>query len=152
MREWAIGIILLYLLQACTNVNTSKKGDHESTRRVRSLDDLIAHQTDTAALIRSIEGSPCVESEYIGFVGRKSYVYASFQRLDQLISDTAWLKLSYNSKAVMKAYAYWALMKRKSALLPVIRDHLKNDTATICFISADVTSSWAIGYFISDLK
>ena len=105
-----------------------------------------------ATLLRAIEESSCVESEYIGFVGRESAVYASFRRLDYLISDSIWLKLSYDRKPVMRAYAYWALLKRNSPLLPKIRGHLKNDRGTFCFYSADVMYPESVSDFVRYLK
>jgi hypothetical protein len=152
MRGWTAGLIITFLLQACSNETISKGSNHKKIKSIGSLEDSAVYRLDTATLIRSIEESSCVESEYIGFGGGESAVYASFRRLDHLISDSIWLKLSYDRKPVMRAYAYWALLRRNSPLLPKIRDHLKNDRATFCYYSADVMYQDRVRDFVRYLK
>ena len=103
-------------------------------------------------LAQRLELSPCVYGRREGIEGRPTIVYAAFERLNQLVSDSFWFTSIYNSSAVMRVYAYNALRKRNSSLAKQAREFLKDDTSVVCFISYDTPMSYSVGNYVSIAK
>ncbi|WP_276482434.1 hypothetical protein [Paraflavitalea pollutisoli] len=81
-------------------------------------------------LTARLEASEEIQGEGIGISGTPSATYESFKLLDGLLSDTAWLQLTYSKSPVMRVYAYQALQKRNKAMTEEVKVRLSHDDAS----------------------
>lgn len=112
----------------------------------------VAAEKKPEVLIRRIQSSDCMYTGRVGIEGKESIIYASFRRLDQLVSDSTWLTLTYDQSPVMRAYAYKALDHRNPQLAAGVYRRLENDTAKLCWKSNDMDLNCTIGYFVTNTK
>ena len=132
-----IGIFILLLFISCYSKQYKEYGviDTNQTNSY-SISDFSFSTTDD--LISTIELSENIESEHIGFNAEKSYIYSCYTDLLEVASDSLWLELSYSKSAVMRYYAYKALLSKESTNLHSIRNRLIKDTSHVCLYAMDI--------------
>lgn len=146
-----IYLFVIIVLSKCTGPH-SKRDHAEKRPSYTSEFPEIAAEKKAEVLIRRIQSSDCMYTGSVGIEGKESIIYASFRRLDQLVSDSTWLTLTYDQNVVMRAYAYKALEHRNPGLTAGVFHRLKNDTAKLCWISNDMDLSCTLGFFVTNTK
>ena len=140
--------ILLLFAMSYYEKQKSKKELSATNMEMTKLDSFLLVINSPDYLISLIEASEQIESKYIGFEGRESHVYNSYEKLLDIVSDSLWVKLSYSKSPVMRYYACRALFSNGSDNFLSVRDRLKKDTAHIRFQSFDVIYSYTLGALI----
>ena len=145
MEKYILFILLLFTVSCNTkqenkvNLDTIDMNEIDSN----SIDKWTFLKVDD--LISAIESSENIESKYIGFEGRKSYIYSCYEKLLEVASDSLWVKLSYSKSPVMRYYACMALLSNKSANFISVKNRLLKDTTEVCYHAMDVTICITLG-------
>lgn len=151
MLKVVIYLPVIIILAGCTE-HQSQKGLAGKRPSYITEFPAIAAEKKPEVLIRRIQSSDCMYTGRVGIEGKENIIYASFRRLDQLVSDSTWLTLTYDQNAVMRAYAYKALEHRNPRLAEGVYQRLKSDTAKFCWISNDMELNCTIGFFVTNTK
>ncbi len=69
-----------------------------------------------------------------------------------LVNDSTWVRLSYDSNPVVRAYSYEALYVTNSKFILEVKKRLEKDIATVCFVNNDLQLSFSLGTYVSTLK
>lgn len=109
----------------------------------------IASECNIDRLVSRIDSSDCVYFGRIGYAGEESMVYDTYLRLLQIAPDSIWLRLSFSKNPVLRVYAFEALESQKSKYLQVVKNRLRKDKATICYVSADIRIIYSISSLVS---
>ena len=92
-----------------------------------------------------------VDDNAVGFAGRTTEQYKRLLSLTQLASDNELVILTDHANEKVRAYAFWALAKRKySNILQILEKHL-GDTSTIEFYSGCMMTPKRVNYFYLDV-
>ncbi len=109
------------------------------------------------ALCDSIAVDELVLAEQVGSIAMLPEKWEQFERLEQSAHDTTLYELTNHPQAVVRAYAFWALIHKKSIfLVPAFRKN-EQDTSRIsfqsgCIISHHFLIDWAARLAYDDLK
>jgi hypothetical protein len=140
-------IFVVLLFFSCQDKNSKK---HTSIHLSgKDMDYSIIQNTYSVKdLVESLETSNCVYGKVVGLGGKKSPVYENYEKLFNLLNDTAWYKLCQSKGASMRFYAYKALYSKKSPLINEAWELLKNDRTSICWQSNDLELNCSLNYLI----
>ena len=112
---------------------------------------LVDTVVDIDYFISRIESSENIESKHIGFTGEKSIIYSYYEKLLEIASDSLWIELSYSKSAVMRYYAYQALLSKGNIRFLSVRNRLIKDTSCVCFHTFDMINCLTLGSRIKSL-
>lgn len=138
MKRNILFSVFALLLGSCQSANNDAY-----ERKTENSGELIISQS-----VEKLEGSDCVESKYIGIEGKPSEIYAAYDTLLKIASDSLWIKLSYDKSGVVRFYAFQALFAKKSPRVAEVISRLKNDTAFICSLGGDLKLYGTVGSFV----
>ena len=139
-----IFFILLILIFGCKMKN----------KKEEEINLLAIKEASINRMILKIESSKCYESKHIGFTGENSILYETYETLNQIASDSLWLKLTYSKSPVMRCYAYHAILsKQNNKLINEVKSRLINDTTRLDFYSCDIyEKGGTVSNFVKYLK
>ena len=103
-------------------------------------------------LIDQIESSDCVYFGGIGLAGGESKIYDCYRTLLKIAPDSMWFNLSFSKNPIIRVYAFEALRTTRSLHLEVVKDRLKKDRATFCYVSDDVKASYSVRDYVAGSK
>jgi hypothetical protein len=121
-----LNIIIIFLLYACNNQPVNNRQEIKP---------------DINGLVKSIEQSDCYYGKVVGLAGKEPSVYAAFENLDKIVTDSFWLHMSHSTYPVMRLYSYRALESRNQEMASQVRERLKEDTAIVCWRANDMEDS-----------
>lgn len=112
----------------------------------------IGREPNIQFLIDQIDNSDCVYFGGVGLAGENSKIYDCYRTLLKISPDSMWVNLSFNRNQIIRVYAFEALKKIKSLHLQEVRDRLKKDKATFCYVSDDVKAFFSVCDYVAGSK
>jgi hypothetical protein len=112
----------------------------------------IAKENNIKVLVDRIDKSDCVYSGRVGYTLEESEIYDCFQRLLEIAPDSIWVQLSFHRNPVIRIYAFEALSTKKSSYFQAVKERLQKDTASFCYVAADIRTTYSIGSFVAVAK
>jgi len=112
----------------------------------------IAKENNIKDLVDRIDRSDCVYSKRVGYTLEESEIYDYYDRLLKIAPDSIWVQLSFHKNPVIRIYAFEALSAKKSSYLQVVKERLQKDTASFCYVAADIRTTLSVGAFVAGAK
>ena len=102
-------------------------------------------------IVDSLIGFGVVHDAAIGYSGEETTVYKHFKKLQAKATDKELINLTDHDSATVRAYAYWALAKRKNPEVKNILTRHINDTTEFWFVSGCSPDLEKVNKFYLDL-
>ena len=127
-------------------INKLQKEQHDTS----SLS-IFANETNINKLVKFLENSDCYYGS-VGINGGENSVYESYKRLLTLVGDSVWVELSKNKNAVVRVYAFKALLSKNSPEVKRIQNTLKSDSTSFCLKANDFSLDMTVGFYVMNAK
>jgi hypothetical protein len=103
-------------------------------REIARKSEKIKLSESVTPIVDSLAKFPVVDDEATGYGGEESPRYLHFKNLLANSTDQELEQLTNHDSVAVRAYAFWALAKRKNSVVKdIIEHHLNDDTGFIYF-------------------
>jgi len=156
MRLIKIYYVFVIVSIFCTSENEHKKTfaknlswkHHQKDTTVATQYPELLKETNIQTLITGIELSDRVYIGGIGITGEESREYDCYKRLCEICPDSVFVRLSFNKSAVVRLYAYYALLKKNKTLALRVQERLLNDKKLVSCQSGCIIMKMPISSFV----
>ncbi len=102
-------------------------------------------------ILDSLIESAIIDGEAVGYAGIKSDIYLCFERLVELATSEELIFLTDHKTPSVRAYAFWALSKKRNPIVKEIMMNHLNDTGTFSYMSGCSISEEQVNQFYLNL-